>query len=103
MVFATDAPQSCGIVECDAQGMVIGFHEKVPSPPGNNANAAVYIFEPSVLKFLEGLGKPVIDLSTEVLPHYIGRMSVFANDGYHRDIGTPESLAKAEREYESRL
>ena len=71
------------------------FHEKATNPPGNNANAAVYIFEPSVLKFLEGLGKPVIDLSTEVMPHYIGRMSVYANDGYHRDIGTPESLAKA--------
>ena len=72
---------------------------KVANPPGNNANGAVYIFEPSVLKFLESLGKPVIDLSTEVLPHYLGRMSVFANDGYHRDIGTLESLALANKEF----
>ena len=28
MTFETDAPETCGIIECDEQGMVIGFHEK---------------------------------------------------------------------------
>jgi mannose-1-phosphate guanylyltransferase len=102
MTFETDTPETCGIVTCDEQGLIVGFHEKIANPPSNNANGAVYIFEPSVLKFLEGLGKSVIDLSTEVLPHYLGRMSAFANDGYHRDIGNLESLALANKEFTPR-
>jgi mannose-1-phosphate guanylyltransferase len=99
MTFSTDTPQSCGIVEVDARGVVIGFHEKVSNPPSNHANAAVYIFEPSVIDFLASLDKDVIDISTEVLPRYLGRIQAFHNSDYHRDIGTPESLGLAEREF----
>jgi len=99
MTFEADDPRSCGIVEEDERGMVVAFHEKVPNPPGNRANAAVYIFEPSVLDFLAGTGKDIIDLSTEVLPHFMGRIYTFHNADYHRDIGNLESLAKAEAEF----
>ena len=99
MTFDTDTPKSCGIVETDAQGVVRAFHEKVENPPGNRANGAVYIFEPSVLDFMVGLNKSFIDLSTEVLPHYLGRIHVFHNGDYHRDIGTLESLAQAEKDW----
>jgi mannose-1-phosphate guanylyltransferase len=99
MTFATDAPETCGIVVEDARGIVREFHEKVPNPPGNRANAAVYIFEPEVIAFLESLGKPIIDLSTEVLPRYLGRICTYFSSGYHRDIGTLESLRKAEIEF----
>ena len=99
MTFDTDAPQTCGIVEADASGLVRAFHEKVPNPPGTRANAAVYIFEPEIVDFLERTGKQVIDLSTEVIPHFLGRICTFHNTGYHRDIGTPESLRKAEAEF----
>jgi mannose-1-phosphate guanylyltransferase len=71
----------------------------VANPPGKRANAAVYIFEPEVVAFMATLNKLVIDLSTEVLPHYLGRMCTFHNDQYHRDIGNLESLALAEREF----
>ncbi len=99
MTFDTDAPQTCGIVELDARGVVTAFHEKSLNPPGTQANAAVYIFEPSVVAFLEGLGKEVIDLSTEVIPHFLGRICTFQNHDYHRDIGNLESLRKAESEF----
>jgi mannose-1-phosphate guanylyltransferase len=95
MTFKTDTPQSCGIVELDIQNVVSAFHEKTAHPPGNLANAAVYIIEPSVTAFLETLGKEEIDFSTEVLPNYIGRIYTFHNDLYHRDIGTTESYLKA--------
>ncbi len=98
MTFDTDAPQICGIVE-EADGVVVAFHEKVENPPGNRANGAVYIFEPEVLRFLASLGKPVIDLSTEVLPNYLGRICTFHNDHYHRDIGSLASLQLAEQEF----
>jgi mannose-1-phosphate guanylyltransferase len=99
MTFRTDAPQSCGIVEEDARGVVTAFHEKVPDPPGDHANAAVYVLEPEVVTFLQRLGKPVVDLSTEVIPAFLGRICTFHNAGYHRDIGCLESLRKAEAEF----
>ncbi len=99
MTFRTDAPETCGIVELDDAGIVRGFHEKVKNPPGNLANAAVYIIAPSVMTFLESLGKDVVDLSTEVLPQYIGRINTFENTIYHRDIGTVQSLEAARVEY----
>ena len=99
MTFETDSPQNCGIVECNENDVVIGFHEKVPNPPSNQANAAVYIIEPSVIAFLASLNKEVIDFSTEVIPHYMARIQMFRNTEYHRDIGTPESLRLAEIEF----
>ncbi|CCK81671.1 nucleotidyltransferase family protein [Desulfobacula toluolica] len=99
MTFETDTPQSCGIVELDSDNVVCAFHEKVDHPPGNLANGAVYILEPSVLDFLDSLGKKVIDFSTEVLPHYIGRIKTFHNSRYHRDIGTMESYRKAQNDF----
>jgi len=99
MTFETDQPENSGIVELDDEGVVIGFHEKVENPPGNLANGAVYIFDPEVIDFLRSLKKPVIDISTEVLPHFVGRINTFLNDGYHRDIGTLDSLKMAEAEF----
>jgi mannose-1-phosphate guanylyltransferase len=99
MTFDTDTPQLCGIVEEDEAGVVVDFHEKIANPPGRNANAAVYIFEPTLLAFLANLGKSMIDLSTEVIPHFLGKICTFENTVYHRDIGTIESLQMAEREF----
>jgi len=45
MTFETKTPRSCGIVDLDDRGVVIGFYEKVEDPPGTLANAAVYIIE----------------------------------------------------------
>jgi mannose-1-phosphate guanylyltransferase len=99
MTFDTDAPQTCGIVELDAQGVVQAFHEKVANPPNTRANAAVYIFEPTVIDFIASLGKEVCDISTEILPHFLGQIQTFHNTDYHRDIGNMESLMLAEREF----
>jgi mannose-1-phosphate guanylyltransferase len=99
MTFETDAPTQCGIVKLDAGGVATELHEKSANPPGNLANAAVYIVEPEVTAFLEGLGKSVIDFSTEVLPNFLGQIHTFHNSIYHRDIGTVASLAQAQLEF----
>ena len=99
MTFHTSTPQLCGIVKEDEAGVVIDFQEKVANPPSRKANAAVYIFEPAILSFLAGLSKPVIDLSIEVIPHFLRKTCTFENTIYHRDIGTVESLQMAEREF----
>ena len=98
MTFRTDDPVSCGIVELDDSGIVQGFHEKVPNPPGNLANAAVYIVSPGVQAYINALQGDAIDFSTEILPKFIGRINTYHNADFHRDIGTPEQLAKARLE-----
>jgi mannose-1-phosphate guanylyltransferase len=99
LTFDTTEPETCGIVELDDNGLVKTFYEKVKNPPGNLANGAVYILSPSVTDFLHSLGKEVIDFSTEVLPHFVGRINSYHNNAYHRDIGTIDSLSAARHEY----
>ena len=96
MTFSTDTPESCGIVKLFENGVVESFYEKVADPPGNLANGAVYIVEPSVIEWLSTLDSDTIDFSTQVLPFFVGRIFTFHNNGYHRDIGTPESYQKAQ-------
>ena len=99
MVFETADPKSCGIVDLDERGVVTSFHEKVELPPGNLANAAVYILEPAVLDFMKSLGKAEIDFSTEVIPHFMEHIFTYRNAAYHRDIGTIGSWTGAHADF----
>lgn len=99
MTFTAEQPESCGVVTTDARGVVTGFFEKVSNPPGSRANAAVYVMEAEVVRFAQSLGKPLVDLSTEVLPHFVGRMATWHNSVYHRDIGTLASWRDAQEDY----
>ena len=99
MVFDTPDPQSCGIVSLDSQGVVEAFHEKVANPPASLANGAVYIFDPSVAEWISGLGKLQVDLSNELIPHFLGRIYTYRNAAYHRDIGTLASWSAANQDF----
>jgi mannose-1-phosphate guanylyltransferase len=99
LAFRTDDPKSCGILELDHAGIVRAFHEKVEAPPGNLANAAVYILEPEVIDYGLALEKPVVDFQTEIIPAFLNRICAVEHQGYHRDIGSLESLRRAEIEY----
>jgi mannose-1-phosphate guanylyltransferase len=99
MTFHTDAPESCGILEVNEIGVVCKVHEKVKNAPGNLANAAVYIISPAVVDFITNIDKEFIDFTLDILPKYVGRINTYHNNIYHRDIGSLESLAKAEIEY----
>ncbi|MDO9371795.1 MAG: nucleotidyltransferase family protein [Gammaproteobacteria bacterium] len=95
MTFRTDIPSSCGIVELDERGVVVGFHEKVASPPGNLANGAVYILS---AELLERMGKDlysVKDFSAEVLHRFVGQIYTYETSEVFLDVGTPEAYAKA--------
>lgn len=95
MTFNTATPSTCGIVELDDSGVVVGFHEKVKNPPGNLANGAVYLLEPEVLQWI--CDRPdITDFSTQVLPHFIGRIATWHNKGVHIDIGSIEALREAQ-------
>lgn len=99
MLFETQDPRTCGIVELDETGVVQRFHEKSPDAPGNLANAAVYMVEPSIIRILSAAGTAEIDLSTAVLPGMMGRIWTWRNASYHRDIGTVASWIQANRDF----
>ncbi len=99
MTFTTDAPENCGIVELDHDGIVIKFYEKSQLEHGRIANGAVYIVSPAVLNFIESLKKSEVDFSTEVIPKFLGKINTFHNDIYHRDIGSPSSLELARLDF----
>lgn len=99
MTFDAEEPRQCGIVERDSRGIVIGFHEKSSNPPGSVANAAVFMLESEVVDFVGSLGRPFVEFSTDVIPHFIGRIATFHNGTYHRDIGSLASLLRAQIEY----
>jgi mannose-1-phosphate guanylyltransferase len=100
--FRTDDPRSCGILELDDRNTVVAFHEKVEHPPGNLANGAVYVLEPEVIDVIAGLQSSVVDLSTAIIPKFLSRILCVETDGYHRDIGTLESLRRASADFGQR-
>ena len=95
MTFRTSTPATCGIVELDNNGVVQKFHEKVDNPPGNLANAAIYLLEPEVLDVLQDLPN-VSDFDIEVIPSLLGKIATWENTDIHRDIGTLDSLLEAQ-------
>ena len=49
VTFESDTPEECGVVVKDKSNLVTEFHEKVSNPPSNQANAAVYMINPTVI------------------------------------------------------
>ena len=95
MIFRTETPSSCGIVELNKQGVVIDFHEKVEKPPSNLANGAIYILSAKLLEILSEDLNYAKDFSNEVLHRFIGRIFSYETHDQFMDIGTPESYSKA--------
>ena len=97
MTFRSAEPKTCGIVVVDEQGIVREFHEKVASPPGNIANAAIYVFEDSVLQYIsQSKDGELIDISKDLIPKYLGRIYATPADGVVVDVGTPAKLERAQ-------
>ena len=95
MTFRSETPETCGIVELDAEGVVVGFHEKVANPPGNLANGAVYILSRELINMLATDLYEVSDFSTEVLQHLVGKIYTYETQEYFIDIGSPEAYRNA--------
>ncbi len=93
LLFRTEYPEKCGIAELDNDGRVTAFVEKPQHPKSDLANAGVYAIDASVYREIAALN--AFDFGFDVLPTLVGRMRGMSWDGYHRDVGTPESLQQA--------
>ncbi len=96
VLFRTPTPTRCGIAQIDREGRVIEFQEKPSDPKSNLANAGVYAVTSAAYREIADMDG--FDLASDVMPKFIGRMRGWVWDGYHRDVGTPESLAQARRD-----
>ncbi len=96
-LFRAPDPSSCGIVEL-RDGVVTGFEEKPARPRGDLANAGLYAFGPEALDRIRG---PLPrDIGHDLLPALVGSaQGIDIGDAYFRDIGTPDALARADREW----
>jgi mannose-1-phosphate guanylyltransferase len=92
-LFRVPDPETRGVVELDATGTVVGFTEKPERPKSDLAWAGLLVGTPEVLTAIPD--ETPCDLGHHVLPRLVGRMRGFEVQGYHRDVGTPESYRQA--------
>lgn len=92
-LFHTPYPEKCGIAALDDAYRVTEFVEKPKEPRSDLANAGLYVLDAAAWREIADMN--VFDFGFDVIPAFVGRMRGFAHTGYHRDIGTPDSLAQA--------
>ena len=95
MTFRTNSPQNCGIVELDTRGVMVAFHEKVVTAPGNLANCAVYILSSELIKELGLMFVNAKNFSDDVINKLCGKIFTYETKSFFLDIGTPETYKKA--------
>jgi mannose-1-phosphate guanylyltransferase len=98
MIFESNNPKECGVVQLDKDGVVTKFYEKIDNPPSNLANGAVYIFEPEIFNILKRFENKKIDLSTQVIPLLLDKIYTYYNSVYLKDIGTIKNYALSQIE-----
>jgi NDP-sugar pyrophosphorylase family protein len=105
-LFESPEPWTGGVVETDTVGHVRRFVEK-PDPKQVSTNlisAGIFVVEPAVLGEIPA--GQFCDFGKEVFPKLLTkRLPVYAMkpDAYIQDVGTPERLAKAQRDFEKGL
>jgi mannose-1-phosphate guanylyltransferase len=97
LLFRAPDPKACGIAEVDSQGRILSFVEKPTQPKSDLANAGVYVATPSAYREIAAMR--AFDLAFDVLPRFAGRMRGWFWNGYHLDIGTPETFLRARAEF----
>ena len=92
-LFRAEHPEKCGIAELDGEGRVTAFVKKPEHLVSDLANAGLYVLDASAWREIADMD--AFDFGFDVIPRFTGRMRGFAHPGYHRDIGSPEALARA--------
>ena len=95
-LFRTPYPEKCGIAALDADGLITAFTEKPDAPKSDLANAGIYVLDAQAWREIADMD--VFDFGFDVIPRFVGRMQGFLHHGYHRDIGTHDSLAQAQQD-----
>lgn len=105
-VHPNDHPHDSDLIEVAADGTTVTRFLSKPHPPGlhyaNLVNAAVYVLSPAVFSFIEP--GAALDFGKDVFPKILDRgglLRAYSTPEYVKDLGTPERLAKVERDWAS--
>lgn len=90
-----EAKFNSGMVELDEKDKVVAIYEKPKQTSLVWANAAIYIFSPESLNHLVKDFATATDISTEIIPNFIHKLSPYFIRDFHIDIGTFPGLYKA--------
>ena len=96
-LFRAPDPTQVGVVDLEGD-LIVGFEEKPRHPRGDLANAGMYAFAPAAIELIEGPDPR--DIGFDLLPRLTGRArSVVLDGAYFLDIGTHESLRRAQNDW----
>ncbi len=96
-LVAVDNPSACGVVKLEGN-KILEFLEKPKNPPTNLVNGGFYLLDPEIIDLVpEGFSM----IEKEVFPHLAksGKLYGYHYPGPWIDIGTPEKLEKAVKEW----
>ncbi|HUJ09066.1 MAG TPA: nucleotidyltransferase family protein [Verrucomicrobiae bacterium] len=105
-LFESPEPWTGGVVETEPSGRVRRFVEK-PDPKQVSTNlisAGIFVLEPAILEEIPA--GQFCDFGKEAFPKLLKKgLPVYAMkpEAYVQDVGTPERLAKAQRDFEKGL
>jgi NDP-sugar pyrophosphorylase family protein len=103
-LWESPEPWTGGVVETEADGRVRRFVEKPDRKDisTNLINAGIYVLEPAILDAIPA--GQFYDFGKDLFPKLLAEgkpLYAMKPNAYVQDIGTPERLAKAQRDYES--
>jgi mannose-1-phosphate guanylyltransferase len=90
-----EAKAGSGMVDLDDKNNVTAIYEKPKQSSLVWANAAIYIFSSELLNQLATNFSEAKDISTEIIPSLIDKISPYFIRDFHIDIGTFSGLNKA--------
>jgi len=94
MTFISSNPHNCGIFHINSKGVVESIYEKIERPPGNIANAAVYIIPKDFFNYFKTKYPKAKDFVLDILKNEIGKIYTYPSKGIFLDIGTFEDYLK---------
>ena len=107
VVHPNDHPHDSDLLEVDEIGRVTALHRPphgAERPLRNVVNAATYVLERRSLETVSADVPRRVDLARDLLPRMIAsgiRVGAYRSREYLKDMGTPERLAKVERDLEA--
>ena len=75
----------------------IKYYQKSQTPVKGPANAAIYILNKKILKYIFANRKKIYDISSDLIPIILYQLNFYHNNDFMIDIGNKSNLLKARR------
>jgi mannose-1-phosphate guanylyltransferase len=95
LVFPLEGTGNLGIASVDQRGVLASFREKEEPKDTMLASAATFVLDARAVATAKALPIDARDISRDLIPQLIGRLTVCQHSGAVVDIGTPLGLAVA--------